>query len=550
MKRNKLTLTGAAVLGVGAIALAGCGSSDSGSGDDDAGSGSGPEFGIAFNADGGHQAWVDAVTNNLEGTLGINAVANSFPDFASMRDEITNRTIDGAFRSGWQADYPGLYNFLGPLYATNAGSNDGDYSSEDFDSLIAEGIGTEDPAAANEFYTQAQEVLLQDLPAIPLWYQNVVAGWSENVENVQIDWHSVPIFHEITKAEGGQITVNGSEPQNPLIPTSTNEVGGGKILDAMFAGLVSYQADGSVQNDVAEEITVDSPTQLTVKIREGLMFTNGEEVTADNFIKAWNYGAEQENAQLSQYFFEDIEGFENVPEEEIYGAQGDGLSGLNQVDDYTFEITLNKPASDFAQRLGYSAYYPLPDVAFEDMEAFGENPIGNGPYMPNGEGAWTHDEQMDLVANPDYDGVRTPDNEGILVKFYASQDAAYADLLSNNLDVLDQLPDSAFEKYEEELGDRSVNQPAAIFQSFTIPQEMEHFSGEEGKLRRQAISMAIDRESITDVIFQGTRTPASDFTSPVIDGWSDDLEGGEVLEYDPEKAMELWEEANEISPWE
>src|SRR5690606_36986849 len=123
-------------------------------------------------------------------------------------------------------------------------------------------------------------------------------------------------------------------------------------------------------NDVAESITQDSPTHLTVKLRKGLTFTNGEEVTADNFIKAWNYGAEQENAQLQQYFFEDIEGF--VSEGEKYGAQGDGLSGLKQVDDYTFEITLNKPASDFAQRLGFTAYYPMPDVAFEDMEAFGE----------------------------------------------------------------------------------------------------------------------------------------------------------------------------------
>lgn len=87
------------------------------------------------------------------------------------------------------------------------------------------------------------------------------------------------------------ISVNGSEPQNPLIPTNTNEVGGGKILDAMFAGLVGYAADGSVFNDVAEDITVEDPQNLTVTIREGLTFSDGEEVTADNFIKAWNYGA-------------------------------------------------------------------------------------------------------------------------------------------------------------------------------------------------------------------------------------------------------------------
>ncbi|NHI17320.1 ABC transporter substrate-binding protein [Microbacterium excoecariae] len=344
-------------------------------------------------------------------------------------------------------------------------------------------------------------------------------------------------------AGGGIITANGNEPQNPLIPTNTNEVGGGKILDSIFAGLISYQADGAVQNEVAEEITVDSPTQLTVKIREGLTFTDGEEVTADNFINAWNYGAALDNAQLSSYFFEDIEGFswdENVEE----------LSGLEQVDDYTFTITLNKPASDFAQRLGYSAYYPLPDVAFEDMEAFGENPVGNGPYMLDGEDAWQHDVQIDLVTNPDYDGPREVQNDGLQIVFYSTQDAAYSAVLGGDLDVIDAIPDSAFETYQDELGDNWVNDPAAIFQSFTIPGWLEHFQGEEGQLRRQAISMAIDREEITDVIFQGTRTPASDFTSPVIDGWTDELEGEEVLSYDPEAAQELWAEADAISPYE
>src|SRR5690606_23365558 len=257
-----------------------------------------------------------------------------------------------------------------------------------------------------------------------------------------------------------------------------------------------------------------------------------EEVTADNFIKAWNYGALASNEQLSSYFFEDIEGFSYEEDAE--------LSGLEQVDDYTFTIALNKPASDFAQRLGYSAYYPLPDVAFEDIEAFGESPIGNGPYMLDGEGAWQHDVGTKLVVNPDYDGPRTPANGGLNIKFYASQDAAYSDLQGGQLDVLDAIPDSAFATFESELGDRAVNQPAAIFQSFTIPERLEHFAGEEGKLRRAALSMAINRQEIADVIFEGTRTPASDFTSPVVDGFSESLEGGEVLEYNEAVAQPRW----------
>ncbi len=344
------------------------------------------------------------------------------------------------------------------------------------------------------------------------------------------------------EAKGGIITANGSEPQNPLIPTNTNEVGGGKILDSIFAGLVYYAADGSAHNDLAESIETEDATTYTIKIRKDAKFADGTPVKAENFVKAWNYGADAANEQLSSYFFEDIEGFS-------YDESVAELPGLKVVDDTTFTVTLNKAASDFPLRLGYSAFYPLPDVAFDDIEAFGQNPIGNGPYKLASDTAWQHDVQIELVKNDEYNGPREVKNDGLTIIFYASQDAAYADLQGGNLDVLDAVPDSALATFKDDLGDRAVNQPAAIFQSFTVPARLAHFDGEEGKLRRAAISMAIDRAEITDVIFDGTRTPASDFTSPVIDGWSDSLQGAEVLEFNPEKAKELWAQADAISPW-
>jgi oligopeptide transport system substrate-binding protein len=338
------------------------------------------------------------------------------------------------------------------------------------------------------------------------------------------------------------ITTNGNEPQNPLIPTNTTEVGGGKIIDSLFAGLVSYSAKGEIENDVAESIESEDSQNWTVKIRDGLTFTDGTPVTASSFVDAWNYGANPTNAQGSSYFFDNIQGFAlegDVPE----------LSGLKVVDDTTFTVALSAPEADWPLRLGYSAYVPLPESAYEDMKAFGESPVGNGPYKLASADAWQHNDRIDLVTNEDYDGPREPANDGLTIKFYTTQDAAYADVQGGNLDVLDAVPDSAFETYESEFGDRAVNQPSAVFQAINIPQYLEHWSGDEGKLRRAAISRSINREEITDVIFQGTRTPATDFTSPVVDGHSDDLEGAEVLEYDADEAKKLWAEADKIAPY-
>ena len=337
------------------------------------------------------------------------------------------------------------------------------------------------------------------------------------------------------------ITTNGSEPQNPLIPTNTNEVGGGKILDAMFAGLVYYDGKGAPHNDVAESIKTSDNTTYTIKIKPGLKFTNGEPVNSKSFVDAWQYGALLSTGQLSSYFFENIEGFSY--------DKDSPLTGLKIVNDTTFTVTLTSALADFPLRLGYSAFYPLPASAWKDLKAFGENPIGNGPYMFASPTAWKHNEQIELKVNPAYNGGRKAHNGGLTIKFYVSQSAAYQDLLSNNLDVLDAIPDSAFGTYKTDLGNRAVNQPAAIFQSFTIPDRLAHFSGQEGILRRQALSMAINRPEITKVIFQETRTPASDFTSPVIAGWSNKLKGADVLQYNAKKAKDLWAQADKISPW-
>lgn len=340
-------------------------------------------------------------------------------------------------------------------------------------------------------------------------------------------------------ASSGVVLVNGSEPQNPLIPANTNETGGGHIVDSMFAGLVYYDETGTMHNDVAESIETDDSQTFTIKIKPGQKFSDGSAVTASSFVDAWKLAAKDKMLNIN--FFEPIEGADDE------GA-GD-LTGLNVVDDTTFTVKLKQPESDFPLRLGYSAFYPLPEATLNNLEEGGEHPITNGPYMPAGDNAWTHNEKFEMVPNPDYDGPRKAQNGGVTFVFYANDDAAYNDLLAGNLDVLDRIPDSAIATFQDELGERAVNQGAAVSQAFTIPERLEHFSGEEGQLRREAISYAIDRPEITEKIFGGTRSPAKDFTSPAVEGYAEGIEGSEVLNFDAAKAKELWEKADAISPW-
>lgn len=356
------------------------------------------------------------------------------------------------------------------------------------------------------------------------------------------------------------ITAYSNEPQHPLLPSNTNEVYGGRVVELLFEGLTSYDANGKSVNALAESIDTSDGQNYTIKVRKGTKFTNGEEVTARSFVDAWNFAALSTNAQASSSFFESIDGYDAVSAtKKATGADGKStsspaptaqtMSGLVLKDDSTITVKLAQPEADWPLRLGYSAFMPLPSDALKDPKAFGENPIGNGPYKMAAKGAWQHDSQIALVKNADYQGPRAPKNGGVTFKFYTDPAPAYTDVQANNLDVTDVLPTNALKTYTADFPDHNLNKAYAGNATLNIPAYQPEFQGAAGQLRRQAISMAINRDEITKVVYSGTRIPAKDFTSPSVDGYNANVAGSEVLKFDAAKAKELWTKADAISPW-
>lgn len=345
------------------------------------------------------------------------------------------------------------------------------------------------------------------------------------------------------------VIVNAGEPQNPLIPTNTNDSNGGRIVDRLFAGLMSYDAKGTPALEVAESIETDDDVNYRIRLKPGWTFSDGSPVTAHSFVDAWNYGALASNAQLQQSFFAPIAGFDEVAAAKPSVTT---MSGLQVVSDREFTVRLKGPTIDFKLRLGFSPFYPLPSTAWNDITAFGQHPVGNGPYrladQPNIP-AWQHNVKLDMVVNPDYHGNRMPQNKGLRFVFYANLDTAYADLLGGNLDVLDTIPPSVLTVYRRDLGDRAVSAPAAANQTLDTPLRLPHFSGEEGRLRRLALSAAVNRDQICGKIFSGARAPAREFTASSLPGYDSGIEGNHALDFDPERARTLWAQADAISKW-
>ncbi|MEV6554435.1 ABC transporter substrate-binding protein [Nocardia sp. NPDC051756] len=346
--------------------------------------------------------------------------------------------------------------------------------------------------------------------------------------------------------DAGIVTTNITEPQNPLLPANNNDNNGSRIVDRLFAGLKYYDADGVAHDDMAQSIESSDRKNYKITLKPDWKFSDGTTVTAKSYVDAWNYAALGTNAQLQGYVFANIVGYDEVAAEK---PTAQTMSGLKVVDDRTFTIALKSPSIDFELALGFTPFYPLPEAAFKDIKAFGENPIGNGPYKMARTGAWEHNVKVDLVPNPDYKGARPAKNKGLRFTMYQSFDTAYADLLAGNLDALDTIPDSAVSSYKKDLGDRAITKPTAQNQHISSQTNIPHFAGAEGVLRRKALSMAINREQICENIFHGTRVPSKDFTAITLPGFKADLPGAEVLKFNPEEAKKVWAQADAISPW-
>ncbi|KAB8180713.1 peptide ABC transporter substrate-binding protein [Microbispora catharanthi] len=346
------------------------------------------------------------------------------------------------------------------------------------------------------------------------------------------------------RAATGTVYIRGCEPQTGFVPGNINETCGGTINEFVYSRLVKYNSDTAAPElDQAESIETTDNKVWTIKLKPGLKWTDGTPVTAKNYVDAWNYTAYSPNAQLGSFWFGDIVGFDKVNTADPDGPDGpkeapkpetDKLEGLEVVDDLTFKVTLSAPVAVFRTKLGYTTFAALPEAFFKDPKGFAQKPVTNGPFKFV---QWDHNSQIIVEANPDYPGPEKPKVKKIVYKMYKDDNAAYADLVSNNLDFTELIPPSALagDKWKTDLGDRAIDGQQGVIQTVTFPLYDKEFGGNADF--RKAVSYAIDRKTITDKIFNKGRVPINGWVSPIVEGFKDGA-CGDLCTYNPAKAKE------------
>jgi ABC-type transport system substrate-binding protein len=218
------------------------------------------------------------------------------------------------------------------------------------------------------------------------------------------------------------------------------------------------------------------------------------------------------------------------------------LSGLTVVDDKTFTIELSQADAEYPLQMAYTAFFPLPSVAYENTLGFNEAPIGNGPFMFDAANdvTWDHDTSINLIKNPNYAGDDQPSLDEVHFIITTDPKVDYIDTLDGNIDILGSIDVDFLAQAPTDFPDRFAQSPSTGILYMAFPSYLDDTFTKE---HRQALNMAIDRELIIEKIFNNSGTAAHSVI-PANLGGRDEVCAN--WNYDPEAAKALWDAAGPI----
>ena len=339
---------------------------------------------------------------------------------------------------------------------------------------------------------------------------------------------------------------------NPVAiePFGAEENQGVEVMFNTFDPLCVFDWDkGEVVGLTAESWDVnDAADEFTFHIRPEAKFHNGQPVTSKDFKYAWerlvNANFKPQPSSLG-YKLAQVQGAD-----EMMNGTGTELA-VECPDDLTFVVHLKAPFADFASIACERALAPVPAGCTdteEDFQAFRVAPIGNGPFMMDGE--WADGQYINLKPFADYWGEK-PLLDGINFQILSSDDTAWLEYQAGNLDFLmvaaghfnearQMYGDAEDDGYLANPGHQYIWGDETSIYYLICNNEDEVMSNRDLRI---AISYAVDRQAICDTALQGTRSPATNMLAVGVPG---SVEGGWIYTSptkDVDKANEYFDKA-------
>lgn len=308
---------------------------------------------------------------------------------------------------------------------------------------------------------------------------------------------------------------NGGELET-LDPQKSTDMGTFSVIRQMFIGLTATDATGKTIPDVAESWASDNDTVWTFTLRKDVKWSNGDPVTAHDFV----YGLRRltDPATASPYggYLVDIQ-VQNAKEISEGKAKPDTL-GVKAVDDHTLQITLKAPVPYLPDLMTLPVTFPLHQKSFEehgDKWIDPANLVVNGGYKLK---EWKINSHMILERNPQYYNNAKTSIETVTLLPIAAGAGEINRYKTGDIDITTGIPPELFQKIKQEHGDEVRTNPRlcswyieynTVKPPFTDPRV------------RQALSMVVDRDVLTGQLLGRGEIPVYQFTPPALQGMTE-----------------------------
>ncbi len=297
------------------------------------------------------------------------------------------------------------------------------------------------------------------------------------------------------------------DPGKATDTTSTN------VINALMDPLVKLNPDTlEPEAALAESWEVDGST-VTFHLREDGTWTNGDPVTAQDFVYSWKRTLSPELAADYAYQLYGVVGAADYNGCEADCAALADAVGVTAVDDYTLQVELTSEQPWFLGQVSHHSFLPVhqPTVEqFGDNWTDPENIVTNGPFMLE---SWDHEAAINLVKNPDWrdaDSVALERIDGSIIVDGITKVQAFE---AGEVDVLDGggLPPEEIERLKSEPYYEQYPALGTYYYGFNTENV--------GLEQRKAMSLAINRKIITDQIDRTGRAQATGMTPEGIKGF-------------------------------
>lgn len=378
---------------------------------------------------------------------------------------------------------------------------------KDYDERIAQIRKETDLAKREALMHEAEDELMDTWAVVPLYYYNDVYLQKTDVENIYANLFGFKYFG-FAKTPTNELALQIASEPDKLDPALNSTVDGACLAILAFSGLYAYDENGQLVPELAESYEMsDDALTYTFKMRDGLKWSDGETLDANDVVYSWNRLANPDTAADYSYLTSAI------------ATNSDGTLQIEASEDgKTFTVHLTAPCAYFLDLCAFPAFYPVPQQAVESAAGADTNPgawaleagfVTSGPMKLT---AWNHNESMTYEPNENYWAADKVSLTKINFMLSSDDTAIYNAFKDGSLQFADTIATDVMATVKDTPEFHKIDTLGTYYCGFNVNSEL--FAGktvEQAAGMRKAFSLLIDREYIVETIAQAGQEPANTF---------------------------------------